>query len=135
MTATAAWTVEDSARLYRIDGWGDPYFSIGPNGDVVVTPRGDGGPAIDLRQLVEDLQVRGLTLPLLIRFSDILGDRIRRINESFAEAIGEYEYGGEYRGVYPIKVNQQRHIVEELLQHGRPYHLGRSEERRGGKEW
>jgi arginine decarboxylase len=122
--STATWTVEDSAALYRVSGWGEPYFSISPSGDVVVTPRGAGGPSINLHQLVRDLQTRGLTLPLLIRFSDILGDRIRRINESFGEAIAEYGYDGEYRGVYPIKVNQQRHIVEELLQHGRAYHLG-----------
>jgi arginine decarboxylase len=120
----ATWTIEASDALYRVSGWGDPYFTIGPNGDVVVAPRGNGGPSINLHQLVRDLQTRGLTLPLLIRFSDILGDRIRRINESFAEAIAEYGYEGEYRGVYPIKVNQQRHIVEELLQHGRAYHLG-----------
>lgn len=122
--STATWSIEDSDALYRISGWGEPYFSIAADGDVVVTPRGDGGPSINLHQLVLDLQTRGLSLPLLIRFSDILGDRIRRINESFAEAIAEYGYEGEYRGVYPIKVNQQRHIVEELLQHGRSYHLG-----------
>jgi arginine decarboxylase len=122
--STTTWTVEDSAALYRVSGWGEPYFSIGPSGDVIVTPSGDGGPSINLHTLVRDLQTRGLSLPLLIRFSDILGDRIRRINESFAEAIAEYAYPGEYRGVYPVKVNQQRHIVEELLQHGRPYHLG-----------
>ena len=122
--STATWTIEDSDALYRVSGWGDPYFTIGLSGDVIVSPRGNGGPSINLHQLVRDPQTRGLTLPLLIRFSDILGDRIRRINESFAEAIAEYGYEGEYRGVYPIKVNQQRHIVEELLQHGRPYHLG-----------
>jgi len=122
--ATTTWTVHDSDALYRVSGWGEPYFRIAPSGDIVVTPGGDSGPAINLHQLVKDLQVRGLSMPLLIRFSDILGDRIRRINESFAEAIAEYAYTGEYRGVYPIKVNQQRHIVEELLQHGRPYHLG-----------
>jgi arginine decarboxylase len=122
--SAATWTVEDSAQLYRVSGWGEPYFRISNAGDVVVSPRGNGGPVINLHQLVKDLQVRGLTLPLLIRFSDILGDRIRRINESFQEAIAEYDYPGEYRGVYPIKVNQQRHIVEELLQHGRAYHLG-----------
>jgi len=124
MPATSTWTVADSAALYRVDGWGDPYFSIGPGGDIIVTPRGGDGPAINLHQLVKDLQMRGLSLPLLIRFSDILADRIRRINESFQEAIAEYSYSGDYRGVYPIKVNQQRHIVEELIEHGRPYHLG-----------
>ena len=120
----SAWTVADSAALYRVDGWGDPYFSINAGGEVQVTPRGDGGPSISLFRLVQDLQTRGLTLPLLIRFSDILGDRIRRLNESFQEAIAEYAYAGEYRGVYPIKVNQQRHIVQEVLEHGRPYHHG-----------
>jgi arginine decarboxylase len=122
--AASTWTVADSAALYRVSGWGEPYFSIGESGDVLVTPHGDGGQSINLHRLVRDLQSRGLSLPLLIRFSDILGDRIRRINESFAEAIAEYNYPGEYRGVYPIKVNQQRHIVEELLAHGRAFHLG-----------
>ena len=85
--STTTWTVEDSAELYRLSGWGEPYFAVGPGGDVLVSPHGDGGPAISLHKLVGDLQTRGLTLPLLIRFSDILGDRIRRINESFAEAV------------------------------------------------
>ena len=118
------WTAEQSAALYRISGWGEPYFRIGASGDMLVTPHGESGPAINLHQLVRDLQTRGLTLPLLIRFSDILGDRIRRLNESFAEAIAEYNYPAEYRGVYPIKVNQHRQLVQELLDHGRAYHLG-----------
>jgi arginine decarboxylase len=120
----AAWTAQDSADLYRVSGWGEPYFSVGAAGELLVSPRGDGGTPISLYKLVQDLQRRGLSLPLLIRFSDILGDRIRRLNESFQEAIAEYGYSGEYRGVYPIKVNQQRHIVQEVLQHGRAYHLG-----------
>lgn len=118
------WTVADSAALYRVTGWGEPYFSISENGELVVTPRGEGGPSISLFKLVQDLQRRGLTMPLLIRFSDILADRIERLNEAFAEAIAEYRYEGKYRGVFPIKVNQQRHIVEALVRHGRSYHLG-----------
>jgi arginine decarboxylase len=120
----ANWTVADSAALYRVSGWGEPYFNISERGEVVVSPGGAAGPAISLYRLVQDLQARGLSMPLLIRFSDILSDRIRRLNESFQEAMAEYGYAGEYRGVYPIKVNQQRHIVEELLAHGRGYHLG-----------
>lgn len=118
------WSVDASADLYRLNGWGEPYFSINPAGHIEVTPTGDGTPSIDVYRLVQDLQTRNLSLPLLLRFSDILGDRIRRLNESFACAIAEYEFGGSYRAVYPVKVNQQRHLMEEIVEHGRPYGLG-----------
>ncbi|MHB8576061.1 MAG: biosynthetic arginine decarboxylase [Dehalococcoidia bacterium] len=118
------WSAAASADLYRLPGWGDPYFTVNDQGHLEVVPTGDGGPRIDLYRLVSDLETRNLTLPLLIRFSDILADRIRRLNESFAHAIAEYEYPGVYRGVYPVKVNQQRHLIEEIVESGRPYHLG-----------
>lgn len=124
MTTLTKWSIDASADLYRLRGWGEPYFDINRHGHIEVSPTGDGERRVDLFRLVQDLQTRNLTLPLLIRFSDILGDRIRRLNESFAQAIAEYEYTGTYRGVYPIKVNQQRHLIEELVAHGRPYKLG-----------
>lgn len=118
------WTVEDSCELYQIQGWGKPYFTINSAGHVAVAPRGDKGGQIDLFDLVEDIRQRGLNLPLLLRFSDILADRIARLNRCFNQAIVEYEYAGVYKGVYPIKVNQQRHVVEELIEYGRPYQFG-----------
>jgi len=120
------WTIADSAALYRLNGWGEPYFRINAAGHVAVSPRGDNDPEteIDLYNLVQDLRSRDLALPLLIRFPDILSDRIARLNESFRTAIQEYEYGAPYRGVYPVKVNQQRHLVSEIVARGRPYALG-----------
>ncbi len=150
------WTVQDSARLYRITGWGSPYFQVNASGHVEVTPTGqpsqlkssgkdqagclDLDPeltdprslessvaysnGIDLYQLVTDLQARGLQLPLLIRFPDIVADRIRLVCESFNQAIAAAGYPNVYRGVYPVKVNQQRHLVEEVVTHGRPFQFG-----------
>ncbi|HAN45769.1 MAG TPA: arginine decarboxylase [Cyanobacteria bacterium UBA8156] len=120
----AAWTVRDSEALYRMEGWGEPYFSINQAGHVTVSPHGDRGGCVDLYELVQDLQRRGLRLPLLIRFSDILADRIERLNACFARAIARYNYAGVYRGVYPVKVNQQRHLVEEVVEYGKPYQFG-----------
>ena len=87
-------------------------------------PRGPGRRSIDLKELVDDLRSRGLNLPLLIRFSDILRTRVEQLCGSFQQAIAENDYKGSYRGVYPIKVNQQRHVVEELIEYGRPFNLG-----------
>ncbi len=120
----ATWTVRDSEALYRMEGWGEPYFSINQAGHVTVSPHGDRGGCVDLYELVQDLQRRGLRLPLLIRFSDILADRIERLNACFARAIARYNYAGVYRGVYPVKVNQQRHLVEEVVKYGQPYQFG-----------
>jgi arginine decarboxylase len=118
------WTVKDSARLYQVQGWGAPYFTLGDEGHVHVRGGAKANRSIDLFALTNDLRERGFDLPILIRFSDILADRIRLINESFLRAIREYEYEGTYRGVYPVKVNQQRHIVHEVVEFGRPWQFG-----------
>jgi arginine decarboxylase len=123
-TELRAWTVKDSLELYNVNGWGRPFFGINDAGHVEVTPAGPGSTRIDLRELVEDLRSRGLNLPLLIRFSDILRTRVEMLAGAFQQAIAENDYKGAYRGVYPIKVNQQRHVVEELIEYGRPFNLG-----------
>jgi arginine decarboxylase len=121
---TPQWTVDQSEALYRIGGWGDPYFSINSDGHITVSPKADRGGTLDLLELVESLKRRNLALPLLIRFSDILEDRIERLNACFAKAIARYRYEGRYKGVFPVKCNQQRHLVESLVKFGRPFQFG-----------
>ena len=119
------WSVARSAELYQVRGWGEPYFAINERGTVEVTPDPEKpNRKIDLHELVQDLEARGLDLPLLIRFSDILKDRIRRLNECFLKSIKEYEYPGTYRGVFPVKVNQQKHLIDEVVEFGQPYSYG-----------
>jgi arginine decarboxylase len=122
--ARKSWLIEDSEELYRITGWGDPYFSINAAGHITVSPQGDRGGSLDLFELVNALQQRNLSLPLLIRFSDILEDRIERLNAAFAKAIARYNYDGVYRGVFPVKCNQQRHLIQALVKFGKPYQFG-----------
>ena len=119
-----AWTVERSRDLYQVNGWGQPYFSVNAAGHVEVRPDPSNPNAIDLFNLTAQLAERGLDLPLLIRFPDILHHRIRLLNESFATAIDAYDYKGTYRGVFPIKVNQQRHLVEEIVSAGKEWRYG-----------
>ncbi|HLO88815.1 MAG TPA: biosynthetic arginine decarboxylase [Nostocaceae cyanobacterium] len=119
-----SWKIEDSEDLYRIQGWGQPYFSINAAGHVTVSPKGDRGGSLDLFDLVNALKQRNLGLPLLIRFSDILEDRIERLNACFAKAIARYNYPGVYRGVFPVKCNQQRHLIEDLVRFGKPHQFG-----------
>ncbi|NEP61367.1 MAG: biosynthetic arginine decarboxylase, partial [Symploca sp. SIO2G7] len=119
-----SWKIEDSEDLYRINGWGEPYFSINAAGHVIVAPQGDRGGALDLYELIQALQARNLSLPMLVRFSDILEDRIERLNACFAKAISKYGYDGCYRGVFPVKCNQQRHLVEDLVKFGERYQFG-----------
>ncbi len=123
-TELRAWTVKDSLELYNVGGWGRDFFSINEAGNVAVTPAGPGSTEIDLKELVDDLRSRGLSLPILIRFSDILRTRIAQLSGAFQDAIEDHDYKGRFLPVYPIKVNQQRHVVEELMQHGRPFNLG-----------
>jgi len=118
------WTVADSAEVYGVKYWGNSYFSINDAGNVQAHPAGPDGARIDLKELVDEVARRGIGLPLLIRFSDVLKSRIVELNETFKRAIAEYGYKGAYKGVYPIKVNQHRYVVEEIVQFGRPYHYG-----------
>ena len=119
-----AWTPADSSSLYGLDQWGEPYFSVNARGHVMVQPRGDRGGSLDLVELVQGLQHRDLSLPLLIRFDDILEDRLERLHSAFERAIAQYGYGGHYQGVFPVKCNQQRHVVEQLVETGRRWHFG-----------
>ncbi|MFN9643942.1 MAG: biosynthetic arginine decarboxylase [Cyanobacteriota bacterium] len=118
------WGAAQSASLYGLDRWGEPYFSVNARGHVLVQPRGERGGALDLVELVRGLQGRDLALPLLIRFDDILEDRLERLHAAFARAIAQYDYDGRYQGVFPIKCNQQRHVVERLMETGRRWHFG-----------
>ncbi len=118
------WTVEDSHDLYNIRQWGNGYFSVNERGNLIAHPGGPGTESLDLKDLVEEVRRRGIAPPLLIRFSEILKARVAELNDSFLRAIGEYGYKGTYRGVYPIKVNQERYVVERLVEAGRPYHFG-----------
>ncbi|MCC0178960.1 biosynthetic arginine decarboxylase [Waterburya agarophytonicola K14] len=119
----SSWTIADSARLYNIEGWGDPYFGINSQGNVTVST-GIEGNTLDLAEVVESLKARNLDLPLLIRFPDILADRMARLQSCMAQAMDRYNYQGSYRGVFPIKCNQNRHLIEALVKHGRAYSFG-----------
>jgi arginine decarboxylase len=118
------WTSQDASELYEVARWGKGYFSVGTDGHVLVHPTKDPSRAIDLKQLVDHLQLRGIGLPTLIRFRDILRHRLRDIHDAFQSAITQHNYAGQYACVYPIKVNQQRQVVEEVLAFGRPYQFG-----------
>jgi len=121
--AAGAWRVQDARTLYNIDRWGAGYFDINAEGHVVASPL-QNGVAVDLSDIVEEARGRGLKFPLLIRFQDILRHRVQALNEAFRTSITEFSYRGAYRGVFPIKVNQLREVVEEILEAGRPYNFG-----------
>jgi len=113
------WTIDSARTLYNVEGWGIGYFDINEAGHVVVRPDADNpSNELDLFELASDLEAQGVGLPLLLRFSDILRSRIESLNARFARAIAEYEYTGQYTTVYPIKVNQQRHVLEEIVEFG-----------------
>ena len=121
----ADFSITDAAELYRIDDWGAPYFSISPEGEVeVALKRGEETIKVSLCQIVDGVKDRGIALPVMLRFGDILDSRISLLNESFQTAIREAGYQGDYRGVYPIKVNQQQQVVEEVSRFGARYHHG-----------
>ncbi len=121
---SSPWTIQNSEQTYHILDWGAPYFGINDAGHVLVDPSGEGRYRLDLYDLVGEIQRRGHSLPLLIRFSDILADRIRRLNDAFSDAIRTYGYENEYRGVFPVKVCQQRHVVSEIIDYGKGYQYG-----------
>ena len=117
------WRIEDSAELYNINGWGLKYFSINDKGHVAVTPR-EGNASVDLKELMDELQVRDVTSPVLVRFPDILDNRIEKISKCFEQAAEEYGYTAQNFIIYPIKVNQMRPVVEEIVSHGKKFNIG-----------
>jgi arginine decarboxylase len=122
--ALRQWKIIDSVETYGIRNWGKGYFSINKHGHVAVHPNKIPEVSIDLKQLVDELRDRDYQLPILIRFTDILRHRVGEIAQAFHSAIQEFQYQGDYCCVYPIKVNQQRHVVEEILDFGRPFNFG-----------
>lgn len=117
------WRIEDSAELYNINGWGLKYFSINDKGHVAVTPR-EGYAAVDLKDVMDELQVRDVTAPVLLRFPDILDNRVEKISRCFKQAAEEYNYQAKNFIIYPIKVNQVRQVVEEIVSHGKKFNIG-----------
>ncbi len=118
------WSVADSNDLYAIKNWGAGYFGINDKGNVIVHPAGPTTPSFDLKELVDEVRRRGISLPLLIRFTDVLRNRVVHLNEAFRKAIAEHGFKGQYRGVYPIKVNQHRYVAEQITDAGKPYNYG-----------
>src|SRR3972149_3528215 len=122
--ANEPWDITAARNLYNIQRWGAKYFDINEEGHVVARPQQEAGAAVDLTDVVEEARGRGLKFPLLIRFQDILRHRVEALNQAFRNSIAEYNYQGRYRGVFPVKVNQLREVVEELLDAGKPYDFG-----------
>jgi arginine decarboxylase len=122
--STPTWTLDRSRELYGIQNWGNGYFEINEKGHVTVRPRQTPSPEVDLLDLIKGLQARGLTTPLLLRFPDLLEHRMGEIYGAFQEAIAENSYRGKYIAVFPIKVNQQRHVVDEIYRYGEPLGFG-----------
>ncbi len=119
-----SWSIEDALDLYQIPAWGKGYFSINAAGHVVVRPDTTTDREIDLHEVVQGLLARDLRTPVVVRFSDILAHRLKRLHDAFAQAIAENEYRNRYAAVFPIKVNQQRLVVEEVFRYGKPYGFG-----------
>jgi len=123
--ALVRWTLENAADLYGIRNWGIGYFDISEKGEVIVRPGGNSGAnAVSIMDLIAGLKARGHNMPVLLRFADILSARVSQLYECFNNAIRDYHYTGLYRGVYPIKVNQQKQVVAEIVEFGRPFHHG-----------
>jgi arginine decarboxylase len=121
----STWSIEAARALYNVEGWGDGYFDINEKGHVIVRPdKEHPDRALDLFELATDLEAQGVILPVLLRFSDILRSRIEALNAKFTHAIEEFEFTGGYTTVYPIKVNQQRHVVEEIVEFGKATGVG-----------
>jgi len=118
------WTIADASEMFDVERWGKGYFSVGANGHIWVHPDKNPTRSIDLKELVDTLVLRGISPPILIRFGEILRHRLEEIHQAFRNSIAEHGYRGSYACVYPIKVNQQRQVVEEVVKYGRPYRFG-----------
>src|SRR5881392_3036711 len=122
--ANNGWDIQAARNLYNVHRWGAKYFDINDAGHVVARPLHEAGASVDITDVIEEAKARGLKFPVLIRFQDILRHRVESINLAFRNSISEYSYQGKYRGVFPIKVNQLREVVEEILDAGKPFDFG-----------
>src|SRR6266545_1534930 len=118
------WDVDAAIATYNVDGWGGGYFTVNPTGNVVARPLQENGGTIDILEVVNEARNRGLSFPLVIRFQDLLRHRVESVNRAFQEAMTEFGYKNGYRGVFPIKVNQLREVIEEIVDAGRQFHFG-----------
>src|SRR2546430_14374771 len=118
------WDVDAAIGTYNVDGWGGGYFTVNPTGNVMVRPLQENGGTIDILEVVNEARDRGLAFPLVIRFQDLLRHRVESVNRAFQAAITEFGYKGAYRGVFPIKVNQLREVIEEIVDAGQQFHFG-----------
>src|SRR5437764_10974617 len=118
------WDVESAIATYNVDGWGGGYFTVNPKGNVVAKPLQENGGAIDLLEVVNEARARGLGFPLVVRFQDLLRHRVESVNRAFQTAIAEFSYRNQYRGVFSIKVNQLREVIEEIVDAGQQFHFG-----------
>src|SRR5216117_2227172 len=118
------WDLEAANATYNVEGWGTGYFSINADGNVVAKPLREDGAAIPILEVVNEARSRGLPFPLVIRFQDLLRHRVESVNRAFQEAMTEFGYKNEYRGVFPIKVNQLREVIEEIVDAGQQFHFG-----------
>src|SRR3954464_1068127 len=124
ISAQSGRTIDDAKELYFIERWGGGYFDVNAAGNITIAPLQERGRKIAIREVVDASLEQGLKAPLLIRFQDLLHHRVRTLNDAFNKAIAENKFRGTYRGVFPIKVNQLREVVEEILEAGRPFHFG-----------
>src|SRR5438046_7220014 len=118
------WDLESAIATYNVDGWGNGYFSVNSSGNVEAKPLQDKGGSIDLLEVVNEARARNLSFPLVIRFQDLLRHRVESVNRAFQTALTEFGYRNEYRGVFPIKVNQLREVIEEIIDAGEQFHSG-----------
>src|SRR5216117_3162135 len=118
------WDLESAITTYNVDGWGEGYFTVNSAGNVEARPLKDNGGSIDLLEVISEARARNLSFPLLIRFQDLLRHRVESINRAFQSAISEFGYRNQYRGVFPIKVNQLREVIEEIVDAGEQFHFG-----------
>ena len=118
------WDVESAIATYNVEGWGRGYFTINASGNVEARPLQANGGCIDLLEVVNEARNRGLAFPLVIRFQDLLRHRVESVNRAFQNAMSEFGYRNEYRGVFPIKVNQLREVIEEIIDAGLQFHFG-----------
>jgi len=118
------WDVESAIATYNVDGWGGGYFTVNAEGNVVAKPLQENGGSITILEVVNEARSRGLSFPLVIRFQDLLRHRVESVNLAFQNAITEFGYRGQYRGVFPIKVNQLREVIEEIVDAGQQFHFG-----------